>query len=170
MLQRGRPRTVIHSVCKGQLTNRFFLKDRRSFSDQISFILASNRRGFILAMRDRDRAYKRAYKNEIEIFVFSVTSNDFPHDMLTLATARHHIFEPIVEHNSLVARSTNLRAEDSASLVASRRLLLGRAFARQTGQRQIGHDARARPPADIDNRLVGATEHALHGFEVNALA
>src|SRR6516225_6023451 len=79
--QRGRPRTVIHSVCKGQLTNRFFLKDRRSLSDQISFILSSNRRAFILAMRDRDRANK----NEIEIFVFTVTSNDFPHDMLTLA-------------------------------------------------------------------------------------
>ena len=53
-------------------------------SDLISFILSSNRRAFILAMRDRDRAYKRAYKNEIEIFVFSVTSNDFPHDMLLL--------------------------------------------------------------------------------------
>ena len=34
----------------------------------------------MLAMRDRDRANK----NEIEIFVFSVTSNDFPHDMLLL--------------------------------------------------------------------------------------
>ena len=31
-------------------------------------------------MRDRDRANK----NEIEIFVFSVTSNDVPHDMLLL--------------------------------------------------------------------------------------
>ena len=31
-------------------------------------------------MRDRDRANK----NEIEIFVFSVTSNDFPHDVLLL--------------------------------------------------------------------------------------
>ena len=31
-------------------------------------------------MRDRDRANK----NEIEIFVFTVTSNDFPHDMLLL--------------------------------------------------------------------------------------
>jgi hypothetical protein len=46
----------------------------------MSFILASNWRAFILAMRDRDRANK----NEIEIFVFSVTSNDFPHDMLLL--------------------------------------------------------------------------------------
>src|SRR6516165_8418795 len=58
---------------------------------------------------------------------------------------------------------------DSASSVASRRLLLGRAFARQTGQRQIGHDARARPPAGIDDRLVGATEHALHGLEIDPL-
>jgi hypothetical protein len=31
-------------------------------------------------MRDRDRANK----NEIEIFVFSVTSNNFPHDMRLL--------------------------------------------------------------------------------------
>ena len=67
-------------VCRRRLTNSFFLKDRCSLSDQISFILASNWRAFILAMRDRDRANK----NEIEIFVFSVTSNDFPHDMLLL--------------------------------------------------------------------------------------
>jgi hypothetical protein len=31
-------------------------------------------------MRNKDRANK----NEIEIFVFSVTSNDFPHDMFLL--------------------------------------------------------------------------------------
>ena len=61
-----------------RLTNSFLLKDRCSLSDQISFILASSRRAFILAMRDRDRANK----NEIEIFVFGVTSNDFPHHML----------------------------------------------------------------------------------------
>jgi hypothetical protein len=67
-------------VCRIRLTNSFFLKDRCSLSDQISFILASNRRAFILAMRERDRANK----NEIEIFIFSVTSNDFPHDMLLL--------------------------------------------------------------------------------------
>ena len=65
-------------------------------------------------MRDRDRANK----NEIEIFVFTVTSNTFAHDMLTLATARHHIFEPIVEHKSLVARSTNLRAAIVTALLA----------------------------------------------------
>ena len=34
----------------------------------------------MLAMRDRDRANK----SEIEIFVFSVTLNDFPHVMLLL--------------------------------------------------------------------------------------
>ena len=67
-------------VCRRRLTNGFFLKDRCSLSDQISFILASNWRAFTLAMRDRDRADK----NEIEILVFSVTSNDFPHDMLLL--------------------------------------------------------------------------------------
>jgi len=67
-------------VCRRRLTNSFFLKDRCSLSDQISFILASNWRAFILAMRDRDRANK----NEIETFVFSVTLNDFPHDMLLL--------------------------------------------------------------------------------------
>jgi hypothetical protein len=80
-LQRGRPRTVIHLVCKGHLTDRFFLKDRRSVSDQIFSSLASSGRAFILVMRDRDRANK----SEIEIFVFSVTSKDFPRHMLTLA-------------------------------------------------------------------------------------
>jgi hypothetical protein len=46
--------------------------------DEVSFILASSWGAFILAVRDGDRANE----NEIEIFVFSVTSNDFPHDML----------------------------------------------------------------------------------------
>jgi hypothetical protein len=50
----------------------------------MSFILASNWRAFILAMRDRDRANK----SEIEIFVFSVTLNDFPHDMLLLISLK----------------------------------------------------------------------------------
>src|SRR5262249_38674371 len=62
------------------------------------------------------------------------------------------------------------RRQDSASLVASRRLLLlGRTFARQTGQRQIGYDARARLAAGIDDGLVGAAEHALHGLEIDPL-
>src|SRR6516165_10062088 len=59
---------------------------------------------------------------------------------------------------------------DSASLVAPRRLLLlGRTFAWQTGQWQIGYDARARLAAGIDDRLVGATEHPLHGLEIDPL-
>src|SRR5262249_12477076 len=77
------PPLPIRSPLNWRLTNSFFLKDRCSLFDQISFILASSRRAFILAMRDRDRANK----NEIEIFVFSVTSNDFPHDMLLLTLA-----------------------------------------------------------------------------------
>ena len=77
------PPLPIRSPLNWRLTNSFFLKDRCSLSDQISFILASSRRAFILAMRDRDRANK----NEIEIFVFSVTSDDFPHDMLLLTLA-----------------------------------------------------------------------------------
>ena len=68
--------TVVYSVCSA-LTNSFFLEDRCSLSDQKSFILASSRRAFILAMRGGDRANKI----EIGIFVSSVTSNDFPHAM-----------------------------------------------------------------------------------------
>jgi hypothetical protein len=68
--------TVIYPICSA-LTNSSFLEDRCSLSDQKSFILASSRRAFILAMRDGDRANK----NEIGIFVSSVTSNDFPHAM-----------------------------------------------------------------------------------------
>jgi hypothetical protein len=71
--------------------NSFFLKDRCSLSDQISFILASNWRAFILAIRDGDRANK----NEIEIFVFSVTSNDFPHDMLLLIFTENRRCNPL---------------------------------------------------------------------------
>ena len=37
----------------------------------------------MLAVRDGDRANK----NEIEIFVSSVTLNDFPHDMLQLISS-----------------------------------------------------------------------------------
>src|SRR6516225_10708309 len=60
-------------------------------------------------------------------------------------------------------------SERVQALFACRRLLLGRVFARQSGQRQIGHDARARPPAGIDDGLVGAAEHPLHGFEIDPL-
>ena len=49
----GALRVFIQSVCRRRLTNSFLLKDRCSLSDQISFILASSRRAFIVAMRDR---------------------------------------------------------------------------------------------------------------------
>jgi hypothetical protein len=44
----------------------------------MSFVLTLPWRSFVLAMRNRDRANK----NEIAVFVFSVTTKDFPHDML----------------------------------------------------------------------------------------
>jgi hypothetical protein len=44
----------------------------------MSFVLAFSWRGLVLAKRDRDRANK----NEISILVCSVTTKDFPHDML----------------------------------------------------------------------------------------
>ena|SRR5215831_12709214 len=52
----------MRKVIRGYAKDKIVLKDRCSLSDQISFILASNRRAFTLAMRDRDRANK----NEIE--------------------------------------------------------------------------------------------------------
>jgi hypothetical protein len=76
--------TVVYSVCS-ELTNSLFLEDCCSLSDQNSFILTSSRIAFILALRDRDRANK----NEIGIFVSSVTSNDFPHAMLLTSPIIH---------------------------------------------------------------------------------
>src|SRR5262250_1665358 len=53
----------------GRLTNRFFLKDRCALPDQMSFSLARSWRAFLLAKEDR----RGANKNEITIFVFSIT-------------------------------------------------------------------------------------------------
>ena len=44
----------------------------------MSFVLTFPWRRFVLAMRDRHRAYQ----NEIAIFVFGVTAKDFSHGML----------------------------------------------------------------------------------------
>jgi hypothetical protein len=74
----SRWRTAICWGFTGRLTYSFFLKDRCALADQMSFVQTFPWRGFFLAMRDRDRANK----NEIAVIVFSVTSNDFPHDML----------------------------------------------------------------------------------------
>jgi hypothetical protein len=61
-----------------RLTNRFFLKDRCALPDQMSFFLARCCRAFVLAKGDRHGANK----NEIAIFVFSVTAKDFSHGVL----------------------------------------------------------------------------------------
>jgi hypothetical protein len=60
------------------LTNRLFFEDRRALPDQMYFFLTFPWRGFVLAVRDRDRANK----NEIASFVFSVTAKDFSHGVL----------------------------------------------------------------------------------------
>src|SRR5215475_10667301 len=62
----------------GRLTNRFFLKDRCALPDQMSFSLARSWRAFVLAKKDR----RGANKNEITIFVFSITAKDFSHGEL----------------------------------------------------------------------------------------
>src|SRR6516164_6439774 len=104
-------------VCRRRLTNSFFLKDRCSLSDQISFILASNWRAFILAMRDRDRANK----NEIEIFVFSVTSNDFPHDMLLLSFfIENRRCHPLSGYQAVLVGGTGYGLNRNGSTIDSR--------------------------------------------------
>ena len=60
---------------KGRLTNRFFPKDRRTLPNQMSFLLAHSWSAFVLAKGDRHGANK----NEIAIFVFSVTTKGFSH-------------------------------------------------------------------------------------------
>jgi hypothetical protein len=53
---------------------------QRASAHTNALIAINNWRAFTFAMRDKDRPNK----NEIEIFIFSVTPNDFPHDMLLL--------------------------------------------------------------------------------------
>src|SRR5262249_38867389 len=60
---------------KGRLTNRFFPKDRCTLPNQMSFLLAHSCSAFVLAKGDRHGANK----NEIAIFVFSVTTKGFSH-------------------------------------------------------------------------------------------
>src|SRR5215472_11159373 len=67
-----------HVERAGRLTNRFFLKDRCALPDQMSFSLARSWRAFVLAKEDR----RSANKNEITIFVFSITAKDFSHGVL----------------------------------------------------------------------------------------
>jgi len=60
---------------KGRLTNRFFPKDRCTLPNQMFFLLAHSWSAFVLAKGDRHGANK----NEIAIFVFSVTTKGFSH-------------------------------------------------------------------------------------------
>jgi hypothetical protein len=60
------------------LTNNFFLKGGCALSDQMPFLLTFFWRAFVFAMRDRNSAND----NEIAILVFSVSTKDFPHEML----------------------------------------------------------------------------------------
>ena len=61
-----------------RLTNNFLFKDRCALPDQMSFVLTFPWRAFVFAMRNRDCTNL----DEIAIFVFSVTTQHFPHDML----------------------------------------------------------------------------------------
>jgi len=77
-----------------RLANNFLFKDRCALPDQMSFVLTFPWGGFVLAMRDRDRANK----NEIAVLAFGVTTKDIPHDMLLPGTnwvnvyrINHHI-------------------------------------------------------------------------------
>src|ERR1700739_3995351 len=56
----------------------FFLEDRCPLTDHTSFILTFSWRGFVFAMGRRDRSNK----NKFATLVFSVTTKDFPHDIL----------------------------------------------------------------------------------------
>jgi hypothetical protein len=65
----------------GRLTNSFLFKDRRALPDQMSFVLTLPWRTFVFAMRNRDCTNL----DEISILALSVTTKDFPHDMLLYA-------------------------------------------------------------------------------------
>ena len=60
------------------LTNNFFLEGGCALSDQMPFLLTFFWRAFVFAMRD----HNSANDNEIAILVFSVSTKDFPHEML----------------------------------------------------------------------------------------
>ena len=60
------------------LAHYFSLKDCCTLPDQMPFVRTFPWRRFVLAMRDRHRAYQ----NKIAIFVFGVTAKDFSHGVL----------------------------------------------------------------------------------------
>jgi len=68
----GQPASMLR---ERRLTNRFFLEDRCALPNQMCFFPTFPWRGFVLAVRDRDRANM----NEIPISVFDITAKDFSH-------------------------------------------------------------------------------------------
>ena len=60
------------------LAHCLLLKDCCALPDQVSFVLTFSWRGFVLAVRDRHRAYP----NEIAFLIFSVTAKDFSDGIL----------------------------------------------------------------------------------------
>jgi hypothetical protein len=61
-----------------RLTNNFLLEDRCALPGQMSFVPTFPGRRFGFAMRDRNRPNKEGNA----ILALSVTTKDFPHDML----------------------------------------------------------------------------------------
>jgi type II restriction enzyme len=59
-------------------SDQFLLEDRCASADQMSFFSTFRWRSFVFAMRDRNRPNK----DGIAILALSVTTKDFPHDML----------------------------------------------------------------------------------------
>ena len=61
-----------------RLANNFFFEDRCALPDQMFFVLTFPWRAFVFGIRNRDRTNL----DEIAIFAFSVTTQDFPQDIL----------------------------------------------------------------------------------------
>lgn len=80
---RTTPATLAHISTNKFSMNDFLLKDSRTLTDQMSFVLTFSDRPLILAVRDRSRANK----NKIATFAFSVATNDLPHDRLQYCSA-----------------------------------------------------------------------------------
>ncbi len=58
--------------------NYFFLEDRCSLTDHSSFVLTFSWRGLVFARGEGNRSNK----NKLASLAFSVTTKDFPHDIL----------------------------------------------------------------------------------------
>ncbi len=78
--RRGPSNGSTAKLAHSRLTNHFLFEDRCALPNQMSFVLTFPWRGFVLAMRGRDRAYQ----SEIAALVPSVTTKNFPHHVLPL--------------------------------------------------------------------------------------